>query len=329
MKVLSLFDGISVGQLSLKELNINISKYYASEVDPYAISVTRFNFPDTIFLGDVREIEEKDLPYVDLLIGGSPCQNFSFAGKQKGMRTKENIIIESLDHYLELKEKDFEFEGQSYLFWEYVRILSILKKKNPKIKFLLENVKMSKRWKNLITFTMKNEPILINSRLVSAQNRDRLYWTNIIRQDGINNFDKRIKIKDVINKNITMVESLKKIRNVKNISDCENKYVCAAIRGRYIDETKTKTEQMLELRVDEKTNTVTTVQKDNVLIFINKGNILYRNFEIVELERLQTLPDNYTKQMENKETPKTKRIKMIGNSWTKEIIKRFFIHLSF
>jgi DNA (cytosine-5)-methyltransferase 1 len=109
----------------------------------HAIKVTQNNYPNTIQLGSVVNINSKDLPKIDLLIGGSPCQSFSFAGKRKGMVTKEDIQVLSLDHYLQLKSNNFEFEGQSYLFWEYVRLLKEVK---PKY-FLLENVIMTKDWK--------------------------------------------------------------------------------------------------------------------------------------------------------------------------------------
>jgi DNA (cytosine-5)-methyltransferase 3A len=136
MNVLSLFDGCSCGQQALERANIKVNNYFASEIDKYAIKVTMANYPNTIQLGSVVDIKGADLPKIDLLIGGSPCQSFSFAGKRKGMSTKCNQEILTLEQYLELKEDGFQFEGQSYLFWEYVRILNEVK---PKY-FLLENV---------------------------------------------------------------------------------------------------------------------------------------------------------------------------------------------
>jgi len=141
------------------------------------MKVTMANFPNTIQIGDVREVKASlfsDTP-ITLMMGGSPCQSFSFAGKRKGMSTKDNIEILSLDQYLELKQNNFEFEGQSYLFWEYVRMLNEVK---PKY-FLLENVMMEERWEKVITKTIGVHPLDMNSSLVSAQNRRRLYWTNI------------------------------------------------------------------------------------------------------------------------------------------------------
>ena len=125
MIVLSLFDGMSCGQIALRELGAKIDTYYASEVDKYAIQQTQYNFPDTVQLGDVRDVDARKLGHVDLLIGGSPCQSFSFAGKRAGMSTKQKEEIYTLDRYLELKRTGFEFEGQSYLFWEYVRYLEL------------------------------------------------------------------------------------------------------------------------------------------------------------------------------------------------------------
>lgn len=121
MVILSLFDGMSCGQIALRELGVTIDKYYASEIDKFAIQNTMANFPDTVQLGDVRQVDAKSLGKIDLLIGGSPCQCFSFAGKRAGMSTKSKEQIETLTRYLELKQQGFEFEGQSYLFWEYVR----------------------------------------------------------------------------------------------------------------------------------------------------------------------------------------------------------------
>ena len=177
--VLSLFDGCSGGQQALERINKKVNTYYASEIDKHAITVTMANYPNTIQLGSVTEVDVSKLKPIHLLCGGSPCQSFSFAGKRKGMSTKDNIEILTLEHYLELKEQKFEFEGQSYLFWEYMRILTDIRKYNPDVKFLLENVMMGEKWQKILTRAIGINPIEINSALVSAQNRRRLYWTNI------------------------------------------------------------------------------------------------------------------------------------------------------
>ena len=204
MNVLSLFDGMSCGQIALDRLGIKVDNYFASEIDKHAIKVTKANYPNTKHLGSVVDVKAADLPKIDLLIGGSPCQSFSFAGKRKGMSTKCNQEILTLEHYLQLKTDGFQFEGQSYLFWEYMRLL---KECNPKY-FLLENVMMGQKWQRILSQNIGIDPIMINSSLLSAQNRKRLYWTNIgtntdnlfgIEQPGIKQpKDKCILLKDVL-----------------------------------------------------------------------------------------------------------------------------------
>ena len=179
MVVLSLFDGLSCGQIALKELVVKVDKYYASEIDKHAIKQTMLNFPDTIQLGSVTDVDVSKLDKIDLLIGGSPCTNFSFAGKRNGMSTTTNEEIYTLDRYLELKKEGFQFEGESFLFWEYMRILNDIRKYNPNVKFLLENVEMGKKWERTLSEAIGLFGVHINSALVSAQNRKRIYWTNI------------------------------------------------------------------------------------------------------------------------------------------------------
>jgi DNA (cytosine-5)-methyltransferase 3A len=151
MNVLSLFDGMSCGQIALNKANIPYNNYYAAEIDKYGMQITKKNYPNTVHLGDVTQIRGDNLPKIDLLIGGSPCQGFSFAGKQL----------------------NFE-DPRSKLFFEYVRILNEIRETNPNVKFLLENVKMKKEFSDIISEHLGVEPIKINSSLVSAQNRLRL-----------------------------------------------------------------------------------------------------------------------------------------------------------
>ena len=190
INVLSLFDGISCGRIALERAKIKINKYYASEINEYSIKIAKKNYPDTIELGDVRELNATQIKEkIDLMIGGSPCQSFSFVGHMDGMTTTENgekKEILTLEEYLNAKEKGFIFNGYSYLFWEYVRLLKEIK---PKY-FLLENVNMSKHWESVITRALGVEPIRINSSLFSAQNRNRLYWTNL----SINDYPKDLNI---------------------------------------------------------------------------------------------------------------------------------------
>ena len=186
MNVLSLFDGMSCGQIALKELDITPGIYYASEIDKHAIAQTQLNFPDTVQLGSVTEVDVSKLEPIDLLIGGSPCQSFSFAGKRNGMTTTEHEEVLTLERYLELKEQGFKFEGQSYLFWEYIRILTDIRKYNPNVLFFLENVEMGKKWEAVLSHAIGLYGVHINSALVSAQNRKRIYWTNIrTRKEGL------------------------------------------------------------------------------------------------------------------------------------------------
>lgn len=215
LRVLSLFDGMSCGQIALRELGYPIEKYYASEVDKFAIQQTQLNFPDTVQLGDVRNIDVDKLcenGAIDMLIGGSPCQSFSFAGKRVGMKTTENEEIYTLERYLQLKQEGFEFEGQSYLFWEYMRILTELRRYNPNILFLLENVEMGKKWERVLSDAIGIRGVHINSALVSAQNRRRIYWTNIrVGHSGLfgepysdipQPADRGILLKDILEKDV-------------------------------------------------------------------------------------------------------------------------------
>lgn len=176
INVLSFFDGISCGQIALERAGIKVSNYFASEIDKYAIQVAKHNFPNTIELGDVTKVFAKDLPKIDLFIGGSPCQGFSFAGKQL----------------------NFE-DPRSKLFFEFVRMLNEIRETNPNVLFLLENVKMKKGFQDIITQHLGVEPVEINSNLVSAQNRKRIYWTNIVQLTQPK--DKGIFLKDIVHEN--------------------------------------------------------------------------------------------------------------------------------
>lgn len=294
MNVLSLFDGLSCGQIALTNLGCFPDKYYASEVDKFAIQQTRHVFPDTIHIGDVTQVDVSKLDKIDLIIGGSPCQSFSFAGKQAGMATTENIEITDLDQYLDLKIMGFKFTGQSYLFWEYLRILTEVRKYNPDVKFLLENVVMSKKWEAVLTNAIGVEPVMINSNLVSAQNRKRLYWTNIaeITQPE----DEGIFIRDILERDVDGI--------------------IVASRGRTGSDGITR--QNLEPRTDGKSNCLTTVQKDNLL---QTGTGL-RRLTPVECARLQTVPDWYEWVVSD-----TQIYRMCGNGWTVRVIEHILKNL--
>lgn len=206
MNVLSLFDGISCGQIALSRSCIRYTQYYASEIDKYSIKVTQHNFPNTIQIGDIKCVNGHDLPKIDLLIGGSPCQGFSFAGKLLNFN-----------------------DQRSKLFFEYLRVLRECKEKNKNMKFLFENVRMKKEYQDIISEYLGIEPVKINSALVSAQNRVRLYWTNI--NDGI--------IPQPTDRSITFRKELKTIPHgyIKEKTKVYFKYpsICAqSPRSKYI-----------------------------------------------------------------------------------------------
>ncbi|NRA86847.1 MAG: DNA (cytosine-5-)-methyltransferase [Rhizobiales bacterium] len=199
LNVISLFDGMSCGRIALDRANINVKNYYASEIEKPPILVSQSNWDDITHVGDVTKWNtwrSVNFPTIDLLIGGSPCQSFSMAGKRKGMATNCEVEVINLAQYQKLKAEGMTFEGQSYLFWEFVQILRHLQNCNPKMYFLLENVKMAKKWEDVISEALGVAPVLINSALVSAQNRQRLYWTNISFNRNIH--DLGIKLIDIL-----------------------------------------------------------------------------------------------------------------------------------
>lgn len=308
MNVLSLFDGMSCGQIALKELRIEPDIYYASEIDKFAIKQTQLNFPDTIQLGDVRNIKVADLEKIDLILGGSPCYNLSMIGKREGLSTKENIEVLSLEQYLDLKSKGVEFTCQSYLFWEFVRILEKAKKINPNVLFLLENVEMGKRWEPVFDKALNTKGVHINSALVSAQNRKRIYWTNI--NDGSIPLpkDRGLVLKDV------MEEVLE-----------DNRFLSEkALAGlqRHLERNKSNGNGF---GVDCRTEN----QKSQTLCLGGAGmyDLVYQKDRIrrltpVERARLQTIPEWY-----KWECSATQQCRMLGNGWTVDVIVHILSHM--
>jgi len=297
MNVLSLFDGMSCGQIALNRANIPYNKYYASEIEESSIKVALDNFPSTIQVGDVRDLESDSIDDIDLLIGGSPCQGFSVSGKRKGSTTKEGVDVISLNQYLTLKELGFAFEGQSYLFWEYVRLLKELK---PKY-FLLENVRVSKKWLPMFNETMGVEGVLINSNTLSAQNRPRYYWTNIpnftIPSD----------------KNITLESILENKESEKPLSP----YMSNEFNG-----VSRLDKGIFNFFDKDKACCLTRGSGHGNKLIINRKESTFRKLTRNEMERLQTVPDNYTKSVSI-----NKAGNMLGNGWTVDVIAHIFKNL--
>ena len=386
MNVLSLFDGMSCGMIALDRLGIKVDNYYASEIDKYAIQVSQANYPEIIQVGDITKLDLSTLPQIDLVMGGSPCQGFSFAGKQLAFD-----------------------DPRSALFFEFVKCVEEL---NPKY-FLLENVKMKKEYLDIISEYMGVEPIFINSSLVSAQSRQRYYWTNIpnveqpkergivlrdiledqpsenpvkhternrrhlkqldekslcmtatmykgagnngmtlvpqkihdIPKDVLKDNERQRRVYSKEGKSPTLLaraDSPKVMKSNKpqhigtavdinghdqikrvyspngkspTVTTCggghrEPKVVVGAYRGRYNEDGSTS--QKLELRKDEKTNTITTVQKDNVS---TKDEVYWRKLTPLECMRLQTVQDDYLMPVSN-----SQKYKLLGNGWTIEVI---------
>jgi len=266
INVLSLFDGISCGQVALNRAKIKYKKYYASEIDQNAINITQANYPETIQIGDVRKVNFLGFDKIDLLLAGSPCQGFSFIGKQLNFK-----------------------DERSSLFFEFVRILKILK---PKY-FLLENVVMKKEYQQIISDYLGVDPILINSSLVSAQNRRRLYWTNI--PNVTHPTDKKILFKIIVDDTAEFRPVLKCFYN---------NWGNASRLSRLKDVTS------------DKANCITTNRTHTLQYILNSDRTMNRNLTIEEAEQLQTLPIGYT----DCGISDTQRYKAIGNSWTVDVI---------
>ena len=347
MIVLSLFDGISCGRIALERAGIQVDDYYASEVDKQAMEISQMNYPDVIQIGDVRRIsydkeagilhtEKGDfsVPGIDLLIGGSPCTDFSSIGHARGMLSEENEEITTLDRYLELKEAGVQFQGQSFLFWEYVRLLKEIEPRH----FLLENVVMSGSWLTIVNENMGVTPVKINSSLVSAQNRPRLYWTNI-PYNGLPE-DREICLSDVLDPGA----------DVKDVSHCftiQRQMPKLVERYGYLPErfnayNATKVEEIaptlsrgsmvtsscavtLFVPVENGMHKVENGLMDRTYpVYLPDGTYNLRRLSIKEMERLQTLPEGY---VDRSECSKSKKGQVIGNGWTVEVIRHFFMAL--
>lgn len=306
MNILSLFDGISCGRVALERAGIQVDKYYASEIDKYAIEVAQKNYPDTIHLGDVNGFESWNLPRIDILIGGSPCQDLSIAKQDR-------------------KGLDGERSG---LFWKYV---GCLKKFKPKY-FLLENVaSMPKEAKEIITKILGVEPVLINSALVSAQQRKRLYWTNIpnITQPK----DKHIYLKDILLSGI-LCDVKNKGHEISKLCIDKSQSLLARDYKGFGNQTMIGVFEPIRIGKIGKGGQgerIYSVKGKSVSLNANgggrgaktglykvdlpDGDYIIRKLHPIECERLQTLTDNYTEGISN-----TQRYKCLGNGWTVDVI---------
>jgi DNA (cytosine-5)-methyltransferase 3A len=269
MNVLSLFDGISCGQIALNRANIPYDNYYASEIKPHAIKCTLDNYPNTIQLGNILNLKASDLPKIDLMIGGSPCKGISRLNKNQ----------EGLEH------------SESRLFWEYIRLLDEVK---PKY-YLLENTHGNKEATNTITETLGIKPISINSKLVSAQNRPRYYWTNIpdIKQP----LDKRITTNDIFDYSGVLAD------------ECRVRWLNSESGKKSVENGYTKVNPY------PKSGCLTALghKKWNENYLYRDG--VYRYLSQTEIEKLQTLPVGYTKILSYDEA-----YDCIGDGWTVDVI---------
>jgi len=293
LKILSCFDGISCGQQALKRIGKHYDMYYASEIHQPSIDVTQYRFPNTIQVGDIKNIDAEKFKDVNVIIGGSPCQGFSMAGKRKGMVTVEHLEITTLEQYMELKNDGFQFDGQSYLFWEFIRLIKEIK---PKY-FFLENVRTKKKWMDIISESIGVEPIRFNSSLVSAQFRERYYWTNIPIKPVV---DKQILLKHIIPGAVGC--GYRGRRNRQNPFD--KKYY-----------------KIFTVNKKGKANCIVT-NSGNTNLYMVDGEVHKMTPE--HAERLQTIDVGYTN---ISGISNSNRYKMIGNAWTVDVITEFFKNL--
>ena len=304
LNVLSLFDGMSCGRIALENAAIPVNQYFSSEVDKYAIQVSQENYPEIIQLGDIQNWKDWgiDLSKIDLVIGGSPCQGFSFSGR--------GLAFD---------------DPRSKLFFTFADIVSEIKKLKPDVKFLLENVRMKKEYSDIISGYLKVDPIRINSALVSAQNRVRDYWANwkfippedkgLVLSDIIIGDYIKISKKGVYKKDQHKASCLtggghsggnhsdmdligQQMHHIGNATDIKGFDIIKRIYAQY-----------------GKSPTLTTMTGGHRHPKIALNDYNYRRLTPLECERLQTVPENYTNHVSN-----TQRYKMLGNGWTVDVI---------
>jgi DNA (cytosine-5)-methyltransferase 3A len=312
MNVLSLFNGMNTGRQALENVGIKVNKYYSSEIKPYAIELTQYHFPDTIQVGDVTKWREWDIDWksIDLVLSGSPCQDLSAAGKRAGINGKK-----------------------SSLFFTFVEILEHIKSLNPKVLFLQENVgSASKLDVGIMSRELGVYPVRINSSLVTAQLRDRYYWSNIKTKETMFDVvtdipqpkDKGIMFKDIITggrveriKAGCLMESISRVQNTQEGIKSREKFGVPVI---YVDTDKhtclntlsgamENSKQEYLLHRNDTTGMITLIKEDEKVRTVNK----------VEMCRLQGFPDDYCDILTSR-----KAGSLLGDGWTLPIIEHIF-----
>lgn len=298
MNVLSLFDGMSCGQIALKKAGIKFDNYFASEIDKYSIKVTNENFPNTKQLGDIKKINFKTLPKIDLIIAGSPCQGFSVAGKQLNFH-----------------------DPRSALFFEFLRALKEL---SPKY-FMLENVLMKKEYQEYISECLELQPTRIESSFFSAQKRSRLYWTNI----PIGSYeDKGLVLSDIIETG--MVDRDKSHCIDANYFKGTNlEYYLTKKRRQVVFEKSNKPILLGKIRKSQGYSVYHESGKSISLSSRGGGladktglyhdDLCIRKLTVLECKRLQTVPEDYLMNVSNSQA-----YKMLGNGWTVDVVSHIF-----
>ena len=287
MIILSLFDGISTGHLALNDAGMNVSTYYASEINSYATKITNTRFPNTIQLGDINLWKQWNIEWnkIDLILAGSPCQDLSFAGSKTGLNG-----------------------SKSSLFFVFLDILNFVKTQNPNVLFLLENVKMKQENLKIITEALNVVPVRINSNLVSAQNRDRYYWTNINNGNISQPDDRGILLKDILREEddgkypLTTTHMNAFLKNYPNWKICDRNGKAKPILATYYKQPPHCP------YIEDK---------------LSESGV--RRLSPEECELCQTLPLGYTKVDGISDT---RRYESIGNGWTMKIISHILSHIS-
>jgi len=313
MNVISLFNGMNTGRQALENVGIKVNKYYSSEIKPYAIELTQHHFPDTIQVGDVTKWREWDIDWqsIDLILSGSPCQDLSAAGKRAGINGKK-----------------------SSLFFTFVEILEHVKTVNANVLFLQENVgSASKLDVGIMSRALGVYPVRINSSLLTAQLRDRYYWSNIKTRETMFDLvtdipqptDRKIMFKDIITdgrvervKALALLES--ESRAVRSQDGIKKRADRQFINMVYVDTDKHVALKMQNNRNNQGSQeSLKHRNKTTGMITLIQENELVRTVNQIEMERLQGFPDGYTSILS-----KSKAGSLLGDGWTLPVIEYIF-----